>query len=283
MLDTIIISVAPNGAKKPKEDVPNIPLNAIEVALEAKNIVSEGASVIHLYVRDENDKHTLEPSIYKEAISEIKKGIGDKLIIQCTSESVGIYSPEQQIELMSKLSPEAISIAIREFIPSPSYEKTASKFFYDTVNKGIYPQYILYSPEEVDYFSYLRKNKLIPSKKVSILFVLGKKSANYDDKSSWSIPDDLDKFIEKFDEKLKISETIWSVYAFGGNENSCMEKAINCGGNPRIGFENNHFMLDGSIAKSNASLIKQFVDTTKNNNRAIATAHETRLALEDTI
>jgi 3-keto-5-aminohexanoate cleavage enzyme len=282
-MDPIIIKVAPNGARKTTADLAQIPVTPETIAVAAKEFYDAGASMIHLHVRDADEKHTISPAIYREAIAAIREKVGDELIIQCTSEAVGIYKPEEQIDMVRELKPEAVSLALRELIPAPSYEESSTAFFKETFEAGIMQQFILYSIEEVAYFAKLRKQGVIPGKKVSVLFVLGKKFAAAGDASAWSVPDDLDPYLETFDGDLKLSETIWHTCAFGGNENAVMQKVIACGGNPRIGFENNHFMADGSIAPSNAALISQFVAEANKSNRHVATATEARKLLRETI
>ena len=48
------------------------------------------------------------------------------------------------------------------------------------------------------------------------------------------------------------------VCAFGPLEYDIMVKAAENGGHARIGFENNLYLKDGTLAPDNAALIKQF-------------------------
>ena len=52
MLAPLIISVAPNGARRSKMDHPAIPLSSAEIADEAARCADEGAALLHLHVRD---------------------------------------------------------------------------------------------------------------------------------------------------------------------------------------------------------------------------------------
>ncbi len=282
-MEPIIIDVAPNGAKKTTADLPNIPVTAESIAYAAREFAKAGAAMVHLHVRDDNQKHTLDPEIYSQTISAIREVAGDDLIIQCTSESGGIYTPKQQMEIITQLHPEAASVALREFIPDSSHEASALAFFADLFAEGILTQYVLYSLDEVRYFAKLRKDGKIPGKKVSVLFVLGQKYASINDKSTWALSDQLDPFLESFDGELLLSETIWHVCAFGGYENSIMQKVTKCGGNPRIGFENNHFLADGSLAKNNADLVLQYIKSVETTHREIATPAKARIILGQTL
>ncbi len=253
-----IITVAPNGARKTKEDLQQIPLWADEIAVEAANCAEAGAAIIHLHVRDENQGHTIDPDIYRRTIDAIRDKAGDKIIVQATSEACGIYTPEQQMQMVRDLRPEAVSIAVREFIPSPDYEGRVGEFLHWVQENNIWPQFILYSPDELRYFADLCARGLVPAAHHFVLLVLGKKQrvATAD---AFAKPEDLNPFLDTLKE-LGFKHD-WAICAFGGNENACVSYALENGGHARIGFENNHLRIDQSTAGSNAELITQFVKT----------------------
>jgi uncharacterized protein (DUF849 family) len=281
-MDPILISVAPNGAKKTKKEHANIPLEAKEIAEDAKRCREAGAVLVHLHIRDKNHVHSLDVDTYRRTIDAIRDKVGNDMIIQATSESVDIYEADQQMKMVRALKPEAVSLAVREIIRDRGKdEERASEFFYEIESLGIQPQFILYSPEEVRYFADLRAREKLPKGRKYVLFVLGKKTGSPFDKASFSVPDDLDPFLETFDQGLSLAETDWAVCAFGGNERDCMLKSIACGGHARIGFENNLLMADGSLAPGNAALIRQFVESAKalSPRKIMASAEEARAFL----
>ena len=98
--DNIIVMSAPNGARKMKKDHPHLPLTVKDLADCAESLVDTGVSVLHLHVRDNTYHHTLDVNTYKSAIKAIKERIGDNLILQITTESVGLYTSQQQIDLV---------------------------------------------------------------------------------------------------------------------------------------------------------------------------------------
>ncbi|PIR33568.1 MAG: class III aminotransferase [Alphaproteobacteria bacterium CG11_big_fil_rev_8_21_14_0_20_44_7] len=255
-----IIMIAPNGARKTKEDLRQIPITPSELADEARACMEAGASIVHLHVRDKNQGHTLDAGAYREAIAAIRDVVGDKMIIQATTEAVGIYQPDEQIAAVKELMPEAVSVAIREFIPSKEYEAAAGEFFHFLEDNNIWPQYILYSAEEIAYFADLKQRGLIPAKHDFVLFVLGKKQ-RVATAENFAKPEDLDVLLNAY--KQTGLNLTWAVCAFGGHENECMKYALANGGNARIGFENNHLLSDNNIAASNADLVRQFVETAR--------------------
>ena len=104
----VLLAVAPNGARKTKADHPEIPITPDEIAQAAAACAEAGASMIHLHVRDNDDKHTLDPDAYRSAIAAIRRETGDRLVIQATSEAVGIYAPDQQMAMVRERSESVV-------------------------------------------------------------------------------------------------------------------------------------------------------------------------------
>ena len=62
--------IAPNGARKQKKDVPNIPLSMDELVSEAINCELAGAHGIHLHMRDAKYNHSLDHDSYDRCIKK---------------------------------------------------------------------------------------------------------------------------------------------------------------------------------------------------------------------
>jgi len=264
--DKVILCVAPNGARKTKSDHNALPITPLELAEEAANCLEAGASMIHLHVRDEDDKHTILSQHYRPALQAIKDRLGDDLIVQITTEAVGMFTPDDQIAAVKELKPEAVSLALKELCPEGGEDK-AKDFFHWVHGQGISAQYILYSADDVSRFIQLHQDGIIPDKTPSILLVLGRYSATLT-----SEPDDLLPMLDA----MGNFKCIWAVCAFGPKEHECMKLAVEKGGHCRIGFENNMQTSTGELAESNASLIAQFAKTLSQNGQKTATADDAR-------
>ena len=171
---SMMIAVAPNGARKTKSDHPAIPLTPEELADTAQHCLAAGACMIHLHVRDADLAHTLDVERYRLATAAIRARVGPGMIIQVTTEAVGIYQPGQQMQMVRDLRPEAVSLAVRELCPEGGDEKEAALFFQWLQTEHIGAQYILYSPEDVKRFDALRRRGIIPGDHRSVLYVLGR-------------------------------------------------------------------------------------------------------------
>ncbi len=145
-----MLAVAPNGGRKTKADHPELPLSADELARTAAECLERGASMIHLHVRDAEGQHCLDPEAYRAAIAAVCHEVGDRLVLQITSESIGRYSPAEQRAAVLKTNPEAVSLALRELAPEAPDEKDFCEFLGKLKQMRVWPQIILYTPAEAE-------------------------------------------------------------------------------------------------------------------------------------
>ena len=243
------VIVAPNGARRTKADHPALPMTPAELSEVALACADAGAAMIHMHARKADGSHSLEIDDNRATYTAVKAAVGDRMLVQVTTEAIGIYQPEAQMQLIRELKPEAASFGLRELIPSKEHEQRASEFFAWVSDTGIIAQYILYSAEDLLYYLDLRDRGLLPAYNHHLLFVLGRYSAGMR-----STPEDLTPFVAHL---WKLKAVRWAVCAFGEREHDCLVEAVRLGGDARVGFENNLFAADGNPAKDNASQVKQ--------------------------
>ena len=269
MSDPLLLIVAPNGARKTKSDHPQVPIGPDEIAATAKACCDAGAAMIHLHVRDRDGKHTLDVEAYRAATAAIRQAIGDRLVVQATTEAVGIYAPAQQMAMVRGLKPEAVSLSIRELVPDAAAEPAAADFFGWLAREHIAPHYILYSADEVTRLRDLCRRGIVPQSRPFALYVLGRYTAG-----QRSEPADLLPFLA-----AAASDALWSVCAFGPRESACIVAAAALGGHVRVGFENNLNLADGRVAPDNAALVAQAARAAPLVGRRIADADTARAML----
>jgi 3-keto-5-aminohexanoate cleavage enzyme len=242
-----IIAVAPNGARKSKADHPALPITVQELATTAAACHDAGAALIHLHVREADGTHTLDAETYREAISAIRREVGDRLVVQMTTEAVGRYRPAEQMAAVRDLRPEAVSLAIRELVPDAASEPEAAGFFSWMRGEEITPQFIFYSDMDVERFRDLKRRGVVPGDRHFVLFVLGRHA--HDQQSA---PSDLLPFL-----RIWGDDPDWAMCAFGRRETACALTAAALGGHSRVGFENNIHLADGTVAPDNAALVAE--------------------------
>jgi len=242
--------VAPNGARKTQADHPAVPISPAELAATAAAAQAAGASMIHLHVRDGAQKHSLDVGAYREATAAVREAVGERMVIQVTSEAVGIYNANQQRAMVRALEPEAVSLAIRELVPDESEEDASREFLAWLTGAGILPQYILYAPEDVARFGRLQAEGVIPPGPAFLLFVLGRYTPG-----QRSVPNDLLPYLTEIAAWPEAAKLPWAICAFGPKETACVTAAATLGGHARVGFENNLYLPSGMLARDNAELV----------------------------
>ncbi|WP_298962751.1 3-keto-5-aminohexanoate cleavage protein [uncultured Methylobacterium sp.] len=249
MTAPVILAVAPNGARRTKADHPALPIAPDEIGREAARCREAGAAMIHLHVRDAEERHSLDVERYRAAVEAVRREAGAAMICQVTTEAVGLYAPAEQIAAMEALRPEAFSVAVRELFAAPEDEAPGAAFLAGQAKAGVLVQHILYDAGDVARFQGLVARGLIPLERASVLFVLGRYTAGQQ-----SDPADLLPFLAAWNSGHHL-DLPWSLCAFGRREAACMVAAAALGGHARIGFENNLLRPDGSPATDNAGQI----------------------------
>lgn len=262
MKNISLLAVAPNGARKTKDDLPNIPLTPEEIGAEAKACMIAGAAMIHLHVRNHKGNHSLNDNFYREAIQQIKDQTDDKLFIQATSESVGKYSSDEQFEMIHSLKPSGVSIGINEIKRHDELE--LNEHFNWMRQNNIYPQLILYNQHDLSIYKNWLEDGILPGNGYPVLLVIGKPQ----------LKGGFDR--DALEVELNLSASSWMVCAFGEQEYQIGKRAAELGGHIRLGFENNNLLDDGSAAQNNAELIAQMAQHLKAENRELATVENAK-------
>ena len=271
-MSPLVVMVAPTGARRTRADHPNLPVTPDEIAREAELCCAAGASVLHVHVRDDDGRHSLDPDLYRAAIGAVRRQLGERMVVQVTTEAVGRYGPAEEMATVRALRPEAVSIALTELIPDDAQTEQAAAFLDWLRRERIAPQYILYTPEEVRRFHDLRGRGLIPQRRPFVLFVLGRYAGQVEGQ-----PRDLLPFLAAHD-----AECPWAACAFGRREAACVLTAAGLGGHARVGFENNLWLAHGTLAASNAQLVGQLAAGARLLGREIADIRATRAFLAET-
>ncbi|MDA5556646.1 3-keto-5-aminohexanoate cleavage protein [Shimia sp. MMG029] len=241
------ITVAPNGARRGRIDHPALPITTDQIALTAQKCAIAGADEIHLHVRTDAGKHSLDAQRYREAMAAIAK-IAPELSVQITTESAGIFDVKDQFDVLKSLVPDAASISVREMARD---ERLAREVYAFVREANVYVQHILYSYEDIDLLATLQASGQVERSGCDVLLVLGRYAP-----PRLAEVSELAPFVSAV---ANVADR-WTVCAFGKNEQAVAEEAIRLGGHVRIGFENNIHRPDGSLAEDNAENIRPVVN-----------------------
>jgi uncharacterized protein (DUF849 family) len=266
--DSLLITVAPNGAYKQRTDHAALPMTSAELGQTAKQCLDAGAAMVHMHIRDAQGRHSLDVQGYRDAQQAVKAAVGEELIIQVTSEAARVYQAPEQIAMVTALKPEAVSVGLREVDQPEIGEAGLSRFFGWLAQERVMTQVIVYDVTDLQRWQALRAQGVIPDAPWSLLFVLGRYSVG-----QTSEPKDLLPFV-----LAHTGTEPWSMCAFGAGEHACATTAVALGGHARVGFENNLLLNNGQIAPDNAALVRQVADSAHVLGRSLCTAQQAREA-----
>lgn len=262
----LILTVAPNGAYKTHEQHPAVPLTPDALAETAKTCLDAGAAMIHMHVRRPDGRHLLDAQAYQDATAAVRRAVGQSLVVQITTEAAQVYEPPAQMAVVRDTRPEAVSVGLRELLKPDVPQAELHAFFSWLVQEAVMTQVILYDEQDVANWQRLRTDGVIPEGPWFLLFVLGRYTAG-----QTSSPTDLLPFLQRDDGRYP-----WAMCAFGPRENACAITAAGLGGHVRVGFENNLYLKNGSIAADNAALVAQVAQGAAALGRPLATADDIR-------
>lgn len=240
------LMVAPNGARRTRADHPALPVTTAALAETAWLCQREGATSIHVHVRDEQERHSLDAGRYRDAlaaISERAPGLG----VQITTESAGLYQPADQLACLTALEPRAASIAVREMAADQAVAEASYAFAEEA---GIEVQHITYSPACLQQLQDWYAKGLVRPSQQRVLFVLGQYAPARDAR-----PQDLKPMLQA------LQGPGWqaSLCAFGRQEHACLRAARDQGLGLRLGFENSITDQNGRQHGDNAASIRSFL------------------------
>ena len=251
--------MAPNGARKTRQDHPALPITIGQIVESAKLCFQAGAHGLHAHVRDREGKHVLDAGLFLELIAEMRAKVPG-MKVQITTEAAGRYSPREQRELVEKVKPDMVCVAMREMFEDDDLARV-SRFYYSTLEQGTKVQHIVYTPDEFYKLSRMIMLGTLPPRQKSVLFVLGRYSDHQQGK-----PDMLVPFLDIL-QGLRLKDS-WRFMtcAFGQNEIDCLLASARAGGDCRVGFENNILNADGQIARDNSQRVAALISALKGEN-----------------
>lgn len=162
-----ILNVALTGAVLQKSDNPNLPITEGEIIQDALEVIEEGASMIHLHVRDENNQNTLDPVRYGNVIETLRAEHPDVIyVVSCSGRfqpdyehrKVPLFLEGTQKPDMASLTLSSLNFMQSASINAPSTVQQLAKTMQD---RGIKPELEVFDIGMINYSKYLIKKGLL--------------------------------------------------------------------------------------------------------------------------
>jgi 3-keto-5-aminohexanoate cleavage enzyme len=107
--DPVVITCAISGVLANRQQCPAIPYTPAEYAAEARRIVDEGGTMIHIHARTPDGRPSFEVEDYSAIGSAIREEVGDAAIINFSTGAVGV-SVEKRVAYLRECRPEVAAL-----------------------------------------------------------------------------------------------------------------------------------------------------------------------------
>jgi uncharacterized protein (DUF849 family) len=279
--DPVILTCAISGALASREQCPAIPYTPEEYAAEARRIAGEGGVMIHIHARrpDGTPSHEVEDF---RAITEAIRASVDDIIINYSTGTIGV-PVEKRVEYLRALRPEVGALNMgsmnyakyssrrREFVFAAVFEnsfETIGTFLTAMREEGIRPEHECFDSGHVASLDpLLDMGALEPPLQVS--FVMGVTGGIRPTARN----------VAHMAEQVPDVPHQWGVIGISRAQWTLLAAALSLGGNVRVGLEDNFYLPDGEMARSNGDLVARAARMAQDAGRRLATVGEARAML----
>lgn len=276
----LILSAALTGAATNRSHCPAIPYTPVEIAEEGKRAVDAGASILHIHAREDNGMPSWRLEVFQAIKEEVRKRCPD-VIINFSTGAIGLSKEERMNHIIpTKPDMAAFNMGSMNYA---IYSKKAKKFYlnavfensFDTMQyavktmneAGTVPEMECFDTGHIRNAEPLRDMGLIPDNACYslVMGVLG------------GIPATTENLIHQI--KQVPDDAYWQVIAISRKQWQMAAVACTMGGNFRVGLEDNFYLPNNEMAKSNGECVEWGVKLANMMGREVATIEETRAML----
>lgn len=266
----LIINVALTGMIPTKEQNPNLPVTAVEIADDVKRCYEAGANIFHIHARDDKQLPTWEARYYRAIIEEIRARVSEAVICGSTSgrnwSNVDKRSAVLNTDIdMASLTPGSFNFPTGPSVNDPETIKTLLGRMYE---KNIIPEIEVFEFGMLDYAEYLKDKGLLkpPFYFNLLLGNLGTVAAR-----QINLMRMVDLLTKKFPDAL------WAATGVGRFQFEVNGWALAVGGGVRVGLEDSIWMdQNKTVLASNIKQVERVVKLAKSLGREPATTQEVR-------
>lgn len=276
--DPVIITCSISGALANREQCPAIPYTPQEYAAEARRIVDEGGVMIHIHARRPDGTPSYEVEDFR-AITEAIRAQTPDVIINYSTGALGV-PVDKRIAYLRELRPDVAALNMG----SMNYAKYSSRrkdFVFHTVFANPFDEIIellramnehAIKPEH-ECFDLGHVGSLAPLLDMGV--VRGPLHVDFVMGVLGGVPATARNLAAMVD-NLPDGRHHWGVIGIGRGQWAMVAAALALGGSIRVGLEDNFYLPDGTMARSNGELIAKARQLCEDSGRRVATVHEAR-------
>jgi uncharacterized protein (DUF849 family) len=279
--DPAIITCSISGAVANRDQCPAIPYTPEEYAAEAKRAVDEGATMIHIHARTPEGVPSYEIEDFR-AITESILDAVDDVVINYSTGAIGVPN-EKRVAYLRELRPDVAALNMssmnyakysskrKDFVFKAVFENSFDTIieFLTVMNElGIRPEHECFDSGHVANLDPLLDMGLL-KEPLQIEAVMGVNGGIR------PTPKNLAHMADQIPGGAE-SRNNWGVIGISRDQWRLVDAAAALGGNVRVGLEDNFYLPDGEMARSNGDLIAKARQIVESMGRRVATVAEAR-------
>jgi 3-keto-5-aminohexanoate cleavage enzyme len=278
--DPAIITCSISGAIANREQCPAIPYTPEEYGAEARRIVDEGGVMIHIHARRPDGTPSFDIEDFRAITEAIRAEAGD-VIVNYSTGAIGVPL-QTRIAYLRELRPEVAALNMGS-LNYAKYSARRKQFVFQTVFTNPFDEIIellqamneLQIKPESECFDVGHVGSLAPLVDMGVLHpplhvscVMG---------VTGGIPPSARNLALMADNIPAGSH--WGVIGISREQWLLVAAALTLGGSVRVGLEDNFYLPDGTMARSNGDLIAKARQMALDVGRRPATVDEARALL----
>ena len=274
-----VVTAALTGVIATRDQCPAIPYTPKEIGEEAARAAAEGAAIVHIHARTAEGAPDWSPQTFAAIFAEVRARTD--VIVNFSTGAVGVPR-EERIAHIRELKPEMAALNMGSMNYAIYSEKrkafyhdhvfanpfTDIQFFLEAMNEaGVRPEMECFDTGHIGNTRPLIDMGVLhaPYQFSLIMGVLG------------GIPGTTRHLVDQVDSLPAASH--WQVIGISLRQWPLVAAAITLGGNVRVGLEDNFYLEEGKMAKSNGDLVAKAVRLVRDLGGEVATPADARLQL----
>jgi 3-keto-5-aminohexanoate cleavage enzyme len=279
--DPVILTCSISGAVANRDQCPAIPYTPEEYGAEARRAVEEGAAMIHIHARTPDGVPSYEVADFK-AITEAILAEVDDVVVNYSTGAIGVPI-EKRVEYLRELKPDVAALNMgsmnyakysarrKDFVFKAVFENsfdTIQTFLAEMNELGIRPEHECFDSGHLGNLDpFLDMGVLEEPLQISLVMGVNggiRPTAKNLAHMASEVPGGPD------------GPNNWGVIGISREQWMLIAAALSLGGNVRAGLEDNFYLPNGEMARSNGDLIAQARKMAEDVGRRPATVAEAR-------
>lgn len=290
----VILTCSISGSLANREQCPAIPYTPAEYAAEARRIVDEGGVHVHVHARSEDGRPSYEVEDFAAIQQAIRDEVGNDLIMNFSTGTIGV-SVEKRIAYLEACRPEVAALNMGS-MNYAKYSARRKEFVFSTVFPNPFDEIVallqamkrLGIKPEHECFDVGHVGNLAPLIDMGLLD--GPLHADFVMGVTGGIPPTARNLANMADNLTEIGAALpvppsadgsardhhWGLIGISRVQWPLIGAALALGGSIRVGLEDNFYLPDGEMARSNGELIAAARQMVATSGRRLATVAEAR-------